>query len=705
MQFSSPKPWAKAFLFVLAYLFLSPNPIHAQNDKAVKKVEKRTNQQSFTHILRTNNNKLIESCENSSYRTIDGTCNNPANIEWGATDIELMRTMNTDYNNPDTWNDMAGEGRPSSRAISNYISAQSESTPSPRNLSSFVFTWGQFLDHDIDLTPEGHTEYEPIQMPEDEPLFTTDIPFFRSEIHEGTGESNARQQTNLITSWIDASNVYGSEQTRADWLRTYSDGKLKTSTGNLLPFNTIDGEQESNIDENAPSMAGDGSGTNKVFVAGDVRANEQSGLTVLHTLFVREHNRICEQLKQNGLTDDEEMYQIARKRVGAYLQAITYREFLPALGIQLAPYQNYRPHVQPDISNLFATAAYRLGHTMVTEELLILDNQCEDVESGSVSLLEAFFNPTVVKTYGLDPLLKGLSVQVQEAVDLQVIDNLRNFLFGDPTAEVVVGLDLVSLNIQRGRDHGLPDYNSIRKQYTGKRAQKFSDITKDNALRTALSDAYGKDIHNIDAWVGLLAEDKLPNSSVGATLHAVLKSQFERLRDADAFYYEYDKALTHNERNNIRNTTLSDIVERNSEVTDLSENVFFARNCNIGGGGNGGNHGGGHGHGDGRPRRGQTSPSEGPNKTSLEVQETIAELKVFPNPNLGTFQISFHIAEATNLQIELVGLNGETVYQAQESDWSGDYQQVIQLDAVASGIYILKVTTDEQRWTEKLVIH
>ncbi|MGB1242456.1 MAG: peroxidase family protein, partial [Chitinophagales bacterium] len=248
MQFSSPNSLIKAFLLVLMCLFLSPSPTHAQNNKAIKKVEKRTNQQSFTHILRTDNNKLLEDCEQSPYRTIDGTCNNPANTEWGATDIELMRTMSTNYSSPDTWNNMVGEDRPSPRAISNYLVAQPESVLSPRNLSSLVFTWGQFLDHDIDLTPEGHTEYEPIQMPEDEPLFTSSIPFFRSEIHEGTGEINARQQTNLITSWIDASNVYGSEQTRANWLRTFTEGKLKTSTGNFLPYNTIDGEYESNID-------------------------------------------------------------------------------------------------------------------------------------------------------------------------------------------------------------------------------------------------------------------------------------------------------------------------------------------------------------------------------------------------------------------------------------------------------------------------
>lgn len=187
------------FSLLILCLCLSSNTLNAQAnkvEKATKKVEKRTNQQSFKHTPRTNNKVL--NCGNSPYRTIDGTCNNQLNTEWGASDIELTRTMPTDYSSSDNWNDMAGENRLSPRAISNYVSAQSESTPSPRNLSSFVFTWGQFLDHDITLTPEGETEYHPIEMPNDEPLFTTSIPFLRSEVHEGTGETNARQQTNLI---------------------------------------------------------------------------------------------------------------------------------------------------------------------------------------------------------------------------------------------------------------------------------------------------------------------------------------------------------------------------------------------------------------------------------------------------------------------------------------------------------------------------
>ncbi|MBK8722396.1 MAG: hypothetical protein IPL95_09050 [Saprospiraceae bacterium] len=93
-----------------------------------------------------------------------------------------------------------------------------------RNLSTFVYVWGQFLDHDINLTPTGNTEYSPIVLPNDEKIFTEPIPFYRSEVASGTGVTNPRQQLNLTTAWIDASVVYGSDSTRASWLRTKNMG-------------------------------------------------------------------------------------------------------------------------------------------------------------------------------------------------------------------------------------------------------------------------------------------------------------------------------------------------------------------------------------------------------------------------------------------------------------------------------------------------
>ena len=325
-------------------------------------------------------------------------------------------------------------------------------------------------------------------------------------------------------------------------------------------------------------MVGDNNGTTKTFVAGDVRAAEHPGLSALHILFVREHNRICDRLKREGISGDEETYQRARKEVGALIQTITYQEFLPALGVKLDPFRRYNPNVRPDITNIFATAAYRFGHSLVADEILLKDNHCEDVDEGHVELLEVFFNTATVQELGLNPILKGLASHKQYEMDLKVNSVLRDMLFGDTNSPALFGLDLASLNIQRGRDHGLPDYNKVRRYYTGSTARTFADITLVDSTLTRLRHLYGN-VNDMDLWVGLLAEDQLPNKSVGKTLHAILKAQFENLRDGDFYSYLNDPFLGNRVRNVVKSTLFSDIIKRNTDITNLQANVFFAEEC------------------------------------------------------------------------------------------------------------------------------
>ncbi len=522
----------------------------------------------------------LNNCSRETYRTIDGTCNNieAGNDLWGAAGIQLIRKLPAEYGLPDINNDVNGQDAPSPRYISNKICGLESKKPSAYQLSSFVFTWGQFLDHDITLTPEGEEETVVIPIPPDDPMFTIPMELHRSQIHPGTGIDNHRQQTNIITSWIDGSNVYGSDIIRANYLRSFVNGKLKVSRGNMLPYNTLNGEIDGVPDPTAPHMASMIPGM-PMFVAGDHRANEQPGLTALHTLFVREHNRICDLLIAGGMTNDEEIYQKARQYVIGAMQAITYEEFLPALGINCRKYPGYNPKIQPDVSNIFSTAAYRLGHTMVTDELLLIDDECHQLEEGSLTLIDAFFNPTHLAHLDIDPFLKGLSAQVQNETDPYIIDNLRNFLFGPPGTGAP-GLDLASLNIQRGRDHGLPPYVKIRQHFTSNtRPIDFEDITTDPVLQDALRHTYDNDINNVEAWIGLLAEDHVPGKCVGLTLNAILREQFERLRDGDYYYYENDPTHTNSTKEKIKNTTLADIIKNNTGLTRIQDNVFIAEPC------------------------------------------------------------------------------------------------------------------------------
>jgi hypothetical protein len=142
-------------------------------------------------------------------------------------------------------------------------------------------------------------------------------------------------------------------------------------------------------------------------------------------------------------------------------------------------------------------------------------------------------------------------------------------LFGAPGQG---GFDLASLNIQRGRDHGLPDYNTVRQAYGLSRVTRFDQITSDPTMQSALAATYGS-VNNIDLWIGGLAEDHLPNSSIGITFTRILVDQFTRLRDGDRFWYQ--NALPADLVREIQNTSLAEIVQRNTRLTSLQADVFF----------------------------------------------------------------------------------------------------------------------------------
>ncbi len=184
-------------------------------------------------------------------------------------------------------------------------------------------------------------------------------------------------------------------------------------------------------------------------------------------------------------------------------------------------------------------------------------------------LRDAFFNSTVVTETDIDPLLKYLASDNAQEIDTIVVDDVRNFLFGAPGQG---GFDLASLNIQRGRDHGIADYNTVRVAYGLPRITSFEQITSDKSVQASLAATYGS-VDNIDLWIGGLAEDHLPNSSVGTTFTAILVDQFTRLRDGDRFWYE--NSLSDNLVRDIRNTSLADIIRRNTGLTKLQEDVFF----------------------------------------------------------------------------------------------------------------------------------
>ena len=548
---------------VVAVLLFAAAPAKATNDRRVPLAQNEVSPALRIQRSERDASPARRVQRDPEFRSIDGSGNNLARPAMGAAGTPLRRIARSAYG--DGISALAGADRPGPRQISNAVHAQKAPIANPLGASDYLWQWGQFLDHDIDLTGGvAPTEPADIPVPAGDAYFDPDglgnvvIEFNRSLFDP---DREPRQQLNEITAWIDASNVYGSDEDRAAALRASDgSGRLRTSDGDLLPFN-----------EEGLSNAGGGS--TALFLAGDERANEQVALTAMHTLFVREHNRWVDVLAARYPSwGGDRLYEKARQLVGAEMQSITFREFLPALlgRGKIAPYRGYRPKVNGGIANEFATASYRFGHSALSPNLLRLNALGEEIPHGHLPLRNAFFAPSrITDEGGIEPLLRGLAAQACQRVDVLVVDDVRNFLFGEPGDD---GFDLVSLNIQRGRDHGLPDYNAMRKALGLPIARSFADVSSDSEIQARLAAVYASP-DQIDAWVGGLAEDPLPGSHVGELIQRVLVRQFEALRDGDRFWYE--GALTADERTDIESLRLSDIIRLNTSIGDeLQDDVF-----------------------------------------------------------------------------------------------------------------------------------
>ncbi|KAK3266519.1 hypothetical protein CYMTET_24859 [Cymbomonas tetramitiformis] len=605
--------------------------------------------------------------------------------------------------------------------------------------SHMLMEWGQFLDHDITFTPQvvlgaqkcssncsmDNTETcYPIPILEGDPDFEpgTCIKFTRSDAACGTGlgitgaecdvadskgvrVTKHREQLNGITSYIDASQVYGSDQGHADALRERASARssrrgrlrvcdekclrrvlaqrglpedLAAGLGDFPPFDLnakggegggdAEGEDDaacsggmSEAEEGAESCdlpgatrgtdgtsaggtcnatcsgrkkatSGNCGGQLPCFSVGDVRGNENIGLTSLQTLFLREHNRLAGMLAElNPIWSDEEVYQEARKIVGAEMQILTYKEYYPAnMGIgsshvieEDTPLDHLRcPHDVPgeeppggakkglfgnkdscdwydqdergDTTNEFSTAGFRLGHTQVGEAFERYaernDGGLRQHPHGHVAMRHAFFNSSkILLEGGIEPIFHGLANQDNHGHDAKLTYDLGGHLFGPPGPK---GLDLVALNIQRGRDHGLPTFNEFRRYYHLPTFSTFSEAEHERIrlqgmntflspkhayqkeVLSALNVIYRGDAEKLDAWVGLLAEMRLPRWEWGITLTKLLADQFKRYRNGDRLFWTNSGVFTSQQREALSHLTLAGIICANTNIQHIQPNVF-----------------------------------------------------------------------------------------------------------------------------------
>jgi hypothetical protein len=363
----------------------------------------------------------------------------------------------------------------------------------------------------------------------------------------------------MQTSFIDASSIYGATLERSRILRTFVGGKLISDPINGVPVN---------IDQ-LPSASPNHTPLNKQRLTGDMRGNVNPGILSLHGLLVLEHNRVADEIHfLHGMYNDEQLYQEARQYVIALMQVITYNEYLPSLiGEQLPPWTQYKSDVNPSIDTFFGVAAYRYGHSGINSIYLRLNSENKPIHEGHLLLRDSYFNPSYLQFGGIESIIRGLIFHLEQQIDTVMVDDLRHFVEG-------IAQDLAAMDIQRGRDVGLPSYNSARRYYNLPPVTSFSEITNNVQVQNILESLYGS-VENIDAWVGGLAETHLSNSHVGPLFTVAIREQFIRSRDGDRYWYEN---IYKNEQLSIlKSTSLSDIIMRNTNIKNLTQSVFYVQ--------------------------------------------------------------------------------------------------------------------------------
>ena len=553
------------------------------------------------------------------FRTINGSCNNLQNPLVGAADTALTRLIPSQYEDGiaslrgsiqnrrgSIFNTTAFEPpNPSARHVSESVI---QDLPRDERLTHILMQFGQFIDHDLSLTPElrdeceertEHCEFtnvcQQIRVTDLDPKFglgTSNngacIAFSRSLAACPDAEEPlvnrgilSREQINVLTSFIDGSMIYGSDAELASLLREFSGGLLKE--GSAQPGKKPElpriSEADNRRSDGEPFVGCTEAayGTLGCFLAGEFRVNEQVVLSVMHTLWFREHNRIARELATlNPSWDDEWIYQEARKIVGAILQKIVYYDYLPKIfgkriyDIVVGEFDTYDPRINPGVNNAFSTAAYRYGHTLIRPFFDRLDSSYQNTGTGPLELSQVFFNPDQFRaSFGTDPLTRGLITQTSRRVDEFLSTVLTSNLFR-------THLDLASLNIQRGRDHGLPPYLTWQR-YCKEVFPELMDARFENVLTyVRFLELYGS-LDTLDLWVGGLAEEREAGSLLGPTFACLFGITFANIRDGDRFYFKANGVFETAQRESIEQHSLAAIICDNGDSIDqLQEDVFLS---------------------------------------------------------------------------------------------------------------------------------
>lgn len=556
-------------------------------------------------------------------QSADGSSNNLKAPLEGSAGQDLRRNLDANFQYRQDLLDL-GNPQPNPRTISNRLADSAAPPRNDRNNLLETF-FGQFVNHDKELTRSSSTDFFAVPLESGTDRFVTGstvLPVLVGVTLPSDG-GPTRNVRNDATSWLDLSTVYGSSDAVMAALRTFTDGLLKTKTYNVAfgGFTVASYPNELPSLDQTPGLEFDitftGAPISFVVAAGDFRVGENIALTIMHTLYHREHNRLAQQVKaRNPQWTDEQIFQAARKLNIAQYQRTIFQEYLPEVlrGLDVPKYTGYKQSTAAATSIEFATGAFRYGHS-TTAPYKILDANLAPVcftippgVFGSLPLrtselpfagqLGGFFTPALAYFSASGPanIVRGLVNTPVDEPDLKINDVLRNIRIPGLSGS---GVDLLTSDIVRGRETGLPSYYELRKAfYDGSRHRDlykatactagqvdslecFQEITTAPGVAADLQALYGK-VTAIDGVVGLLAEDKEAASEyLPRTSASIIRDEYLRSRDGDRFWYEQKDYLSAEEAAIVGTRRFVDMVRDSFPGVAVSDNVFtLAPNAN-----------------------------------------------------------------------------------------------------------------------------
>uniref|UniRef100_A0A1A9V505 Peroxidase n=1 Tax=Glossina austeni TaxID=7395 RepID=A0A1A9V505_GLOAU len=452
-------------------------------------------------------------CPKSQYRSMDGSCNHLEQPQLGMANTRYGRLVAAKYADGVSapTRSITGDELPNARLVSLVVFGEMD-VPDPQ-FTLVNMQWGQVITHDMSMQAGGtQSRKHPtrcctddgllisndllpstcfaILVPPNDPAFSQVgiqcLNFVRTLTDLDANCPDRQQQAEqltTVTSYMDLSLVYGSSIQQNSQIREFRGGRMIVEQRNGAEW--LPSSQNVTGDCDAIDL------TEVCYRAGDIRVNQNPGLAMLHTVLLREHNRIADGLaKLNPHWDDRTLFQEARKINIAEYEHISYYEWLPIfLGyenmlknrlIYSAPktthINDYDPSIDPSVLNGHATAAFRYFHSQIEGRLE------------------------------------------------------RNRPFGS---------DLRAIDIQRNRDHGLASYNDYREFCGLRRANNWEDFTDLIAVEIVekLKTLYASH-EDVDVTVGGSIERHVIGALAGPTFLCILTEQFYRTRVGDRFFYE-----------------------------------------------------------------------------------------------------------------------------------------------------------------------